>query len=73
MRGIGNGDYCRLYNDRGEVFGHALIVDGLLPGVIAHRSNCRGPGNRWVNVNALISQREADMGAARCFSLLLRR
>ena len=32
-RGIENGDYCRLFNDRGEVFGHALIVDGLLPGV----------------------------------------
>ncbi len=30
-RNIEDGDYCRLFNDRGEVFGHALIVDGLLP------------------------------------------
>ncbi len=67
-RGIGNGDYCRLYNDRGEVFGHALIVDGLLPGVIGAQKQLQGSRQRGgVNVNALISQREADMGRGPVF------
>jgi anaerobic selenocysteine-containing dehydrogenase len=67
-RGIGNGDYCRLYNDRGEVFGHALIVDGLLPGVIGAQKQLQGSRQRGgVNVNALVSQREADMGRGPVF------
>jgi anaerobic selenocysteine-containing dehydrogenase len=67
-RGIENGDYCRLYNDRGEVFGHALIVDGLLPGVIGAQKALQGSRQRGgVNVNALVSQREADMGRGPVF------
>ncbi len=67
-RGIENGDYCRLYNDRGEVFGHALIVDGLLPGVIGAQKQLQGSRQRGgVNVNALVSQREADMGRGPVF------
>jgi anaerobic selenocysteine-containing dehydrogenase len=67
-RGIANGDYCRLYNDRGEVFGYALLVDGLLPGVIGAQKQLQGsklPGG--VNVNALVSQRESDMGRGPVF------
>ncbi len=67
-RGIENGEYCRLYNDRGEVFGHALIVDGLLPGVIGAQKQLQGSRQRGgVNVNALVSQREADMGRGPVF------
>jgi anaerobic selenocysteine-containing dehydrogenase len=67
-RGIGNGDYCRLYNDRGEVFGHALIVEGLLAGVIGTQKQLQGSRQRGgVNVNALVSQREADMGRGPVF------
>jgi anaerobic selenocysteine-containing dehydrogenase len=67
-RRIENGDYCRLYNDRGEVFGHALIVDGLLPGVIGTQKQLQGSRQRGgVNVNALVSQREADMGRGPVF------
>ena len=67
-RGIENGDYCRLYNDRGEVFGHALIVEGLLPGVIGTQKQLQGSRQRGgVNVNALVSQREADMGRGPVF------
>ncbi|HKQ24823.1 MAG TPA: molybdopterin-dependent oxidoreductase [Burkholderiales bacterium] len=67
-RRIANGDYCRLYNDRGEVFGHALIVDGLLPGVIGAQKQLQGSRQRGgVNVNALVSQREADMGRGPVF------
>jgi anaerobic selenocysteine-containing dehydrogenase len=67
-RGIENGDYCRLYNDRGEVFGHALIIDGLLRGVIGAQKQLQGSRQRGgVNVNALVSQREADMGRGPVF------
>ena len=67
-REIGNGDYCRLFNDRGEVFGHALIVDGLLAGVIGTQKQLQGSRQRGgVNVNALVSQREADMGRGPVF------
>ncbi len=62
-RGIATGDLCRLYNDRGEVFGHALIVAGMLPGVIGAPKQLRGSEQiNGLNVNALVSQREADMG-----------
>jgi anaerobic selenocysteine-containing dehydrogenase len=62
-RGIADGDPCRLFNDRGEVFGHALIVPGLLPGVVGAQKQLQGSKMRnGVNVNALVSQRESDMG-----------
>ncbi|MBX9963171.1 MAG: molybdopterin-dependent oxidoreductase [Burkholderiales bacterium] len=62
-RGIASGDPCRLYNDRGEVFGHALVVPGMLPGVIGAPKQLQGSKQvNGLNVNALVSQREADMG-----------
>lgn len=62
-RGIASGDACRLYNDRGEVFGHALVVPGMLPGVIGAPKQLQGSKQvNGLNVNALVSQREADMG-----------
>lgn len=71
-RGIEDGDYCRLHNDRGEVFGHALIVEGLLPGVIGAQKQLQGSRQRGgVNVNALVSQREADMGRGPVFFSVL--
>jgi anaerobic selenocysteine-containing dehydrogenase len=67
-RGIADGDYCRLFNDRGEVFGHALIVAGLLPGVIGAQKQLQGSKMRGgVNINALTSQRESDMGRGPVF------
>lgn len=68
VRDIADGDYCRLYNDRGEVFGHALIVEGLLPGVVGAQKQLQGSKMpNGVNVNALTSQREADMGRGPVF------
>src|SRR4051812_1171665 len=67
-RGIEDGDYCRLFNDRGETFGYALIVEGLLTGVLGAQKQLQGskmPGG--VNINALTSQREADMGRGPVF------
>jgi anaerobic selenocysteine-containing dehydrogenase len=67
-RGIADGDYCRLHNDRGEVFGYALVVDGLLPGVVGAQKQLQGSRMaNGVNVNALVSQREADMGRGPVF------
>ncbi|MBI3527579.1 MAG: molybdopterin-dependent oxidoreductase [Betaproteobacteria bacterium] len=67
-RGIQDGDDCRLFNDRGEVFGHALIVDGLLSGVIGAQKQLQGSKMRGgVNINALTSQRESDMGRGPVF------
>ncbi|HVY06297.1 MAG TPA: molybdopterin-dependent oxidoreductase [Burkholderiales bacterium] len=67
-RGIEDGDHCRLFNDRGEVFGYARIVGGLLPGVIGAQKQLQGSKMRnGVNINALTSQREADMGRGPVF------
>lgn len=67
-RGIESGDYCRLYNDRGETFGYALIVERLLPGVIGAQKQLRGSRMpNGLNVNALVSQDEADMGRGPVF------
>ena len=67
-RGIVSGDLCRLYNGRGETFGHALVVEGLLPGVVGAPKQLRGSRMRnGLNVNALISQDESDMGRGPVF------
>jgi anaerobic selenocysteine-containing dehydrogenase len=64
-RGIADGDFCRLYNDRGETFGYARIVDGTLAGVLGAPKQLYGsltPGG--VNLNALTGQQTADMGGS---------
>lgn len=67
-RGIANGDLCRLFNDRGEVFGHALIVPGSLPGVLSAPKQLQGSRQlNGVNINALVSQDEADLGRGPVF------
>jgi anaerobic selenocysteine-containing dehydrogenase len=67
-RGIRSGDYCRLFNDRGETFGHAVVVEGMLPGVIGAPKQLRGSKMpNGVNVNVLVSQDEADMGRGPVF------
>jgi anaerobic selenocysteine-containing dehydrogenase len=67
-RGIESGDLCRLWNDRGEVYGHALVVPGLLPGVVGAPKQLQGSRQRnGVNVNALVSQDEADLGRGPVF------
>jgi anaerobic selenocysteine-containing dehydrogenase len=67
-RGITDGDLCRLYNDRGETFGYALVVEGLLPGVVGAPKQLRGSKMpNGVNLNALTSQEVADMGGGPVF------
>ena len=67
-RHVQDGDLCRLFNDRGETYGYALVVDGMLQGVVGAQkqiSGSRTPGG--LNANAITSQREADMGGAPVF------
>jgi anaerobic selenocysteine-containing dehydrogenase len=67
-RGLKDGDFCRLYNDRGETFGYARITRGLKKGVLGAPKQFNGsstPGG--LNVNALVSQRVADMGGSPVF------
>ncbi len=67
-RGIADGDLCRLYNDRGETFGYALVVEGLLPGVVGAPKQLQGSKMRnGANLNALTSQEVADMGGGPVF------
>jgi anaerobic selenocysteine-containing dehydrogenase len=67
-RGIATGDLCRIFNQRGETFGHAYVVEGLLPGVIGVPKQLQGSRMKnGVNVNILTSQRESDMGRGPVF------
>jgi anaerobic selenocysteine-containing dehydrogenase len=67
-RGIGDGDFCRLYNDRGETFGHVHIVEGMLAGVVGAPKQLNGSTTRGgLNANALTSQQVADLGGGPVF------
>jgi anaerobic selenocysteine-containing dehydrogenase len=67
-RAIETGDWCRLFNDRGESFGYAHVVDGLLPGVVGAPKQLQGSRMKnGLNINSLTSQREADMGRGPVF------
>jgi anaerobic selenocysteine-containing dehydrogenase len=67
-RGIHDGDLCRLYNDRGETFGHAHIVPGLLDGVLGAPKQLQGSRMpNGLNVNALTCQDVTDMGGGPVF------
>ena len=71
-RHIEDGDFCRLYNDRGETYGYALVLAGMLPGVIGAQKQLKGsdtPGG--VNVNALNTEVLTDFGFAPSFYSVL--
>ncbi len=67
-RGIADGDLCRLYNDRGETFGYAVLLPGMLTGMVGTQKQFKGsdtPGG--VNVNALNTEVLTDFGLAPSF------
>jgi anaerobic selenocysteine-containing dehydrogenase len=67
-RGIEEGDLVRLYNDRGETYCYAVIIEGLLPGVCSTQKQFKGsktPGG--VNANALNSEMLTDFGMSPTF------
>ena len=71
-RGIKSGDLCRLYNDRGETFCHAVVTDGILEGVLGTNKQYRGSATAGgVNANALNSQDLTDFGGSPIFYSVL--
>ncbi len=67
-RGIEEGDLVRLYNDRGETYCYAVIIEGLLPGMCSTQKQFKGsktPGG--VNANALNSEMLTDFGMSPTF------
>ena len=67
-RGIEDGDLVRLYNDRGETYCYAVIINGLLDGVCATQKQFKGsntPGG--INVNVLNSEMLTDFGLSPTF------
>lgn len=67
-RGITDGDLCRIYNDRGETYAWAVIIEGLLRGICGTQKQFKGsntPGG--LNINALVSEDLSDFGFAPIF------
>ena len=71
-RGIEEGDLVRLYNDRGETYCYAVIIEGLLSGVCSTQKQFKGsrtPGG--VNANALNTEMLTDFGMSPTFYSVL--
>lgn len=67
-RGIQDGDLVRLYNDAGETYCHAVIVEGLISGVAGTQKQLHGSHTRGGrNVNALNSEIVTDFGNGPAF------
>lgn len=67
-RNIADGDLCRLYNDRGETFAHAVIIEKLLDGVCNTQKQFKGSNTYGgVNINALNSEMLTDFGNSPTF------
>ena len=67
-RNISDGDLCRLYNDRGETFAHAVIIEKLLDGVCNTQKQFKGSNTYGgVNINALNSEMLTDFGNSPTF------
>ena len=67
-RGIEDGDLVRLYNDRGETYCYAVVIDGLLDGVCATQKQFKGSNTpNGINVNALNSEMLTDFGMSPTF------
>ncbi len=71
-RGVKDGDLVRLYNDRGETYCHAVIIDGLLPGVCSTQKQFKGSHTLGgVNANALNTEVLTDFGMSPSFYSVL--
>lgn len=66
--GLRSGDRVRVWNDRGEIFIALRAADNVLPGVLVCQGLWWEKDNEGVHpVNALTSQRLADMGGGATF------
>jgi anaerobic selenocysteine-containing dehydrogenase len=71
-RGLQDGDLCRIYNDRGETYAYAVIIEGMLPGMCSTQKQFKGsntPGG--VNINALNTEMLTDFGKSPTFYSVL--
>jgi len=71
-RGLQDGDLCRLYNDRGETYAYAVIIEGMLSGMCSTQKQFKGsntPGG--VNINALNTEMLTDFGNSPTFYSVL--
>ena len=71
-RNIKDGDLVRLFNDRGETFCYAVIIEDLLDGVCVTQKQFKGsntPGG--LNVNSLNSEMLTDFGLSPTFYSVL--
>ena len=60
---IKDGDLCKVFNDVGETYAHAIIKDTMLEGVASTQKQYRGSlVKNGLNANALNSQELTDMG-----------
>ncbi len=64
-RGIKSGDRVRIYNDRGEMFFLADVVEKMKPGVLCTFFGDWGGNQRAINV--LNEDRETDIGHGTCY------
>ena len=71
-REIEDGDLCRVFNDVGETFAHAIIKDSMLEGVASTQKQYRGSlVKNGLNANALNTQDLTDMGDGPIFYTVL--
>ena len=71
-RKINDGDLCKVFNDVGETFAHAIIKDSMLEGVASTQKQYRGSlVKNGLNVNALNTQDLTDMGNGPIFYTVL--
>ena len=67
LRGISEGDAVRIFNDRGEVRLTAMVDGAVQPGVVATRLNWSKLMPDGIGINALTSERLADIGGGATF------
>lgn len=67
-RSIVDGDLCRIFNDRGETFANAVIIEKMLEGVCNTQKQFKGSNTYGgVNINALNSEMLTDFGNSPTF------
>ena len=66
-RGIHEGDWVRIFNDRGEVRLRAHVNGAVPPGVVAARLNWSSLSPDGQSINALTSETLTDIGAGATF------
>jgi anaerobic selenocysteine-containing dehydrogenase len=70
-RGIGDGDKVRVYNRRGDIVLKARVDGNVQPGVVSARLNWAKMTPGFQSINALTSEKLADMGNSATFYSVL--